>query len=553
MKKKRLHLITIIALLAALCGGSGGVAWGQLLPGTRLHPIHTNITPTDTVVAVNNAFGAGESSYITVGVHGAANHGTSSPQIVKFPWNYSNVSNSSGWSWTPDILYNNDLEDNNPDDIVLGGVKNRVIRAYTGNGFALGWISVLNRVAANNNPHSGCGGGGGACNANDNSWPNTNYYSNVIDDNRRATAPMEMCGVNSSNPDDRPIYEFSFNKTNVNNFPEESSPTHGGTVWGWKAPCGWALFQAKYPSLPNKSTIAVTTHIRLDYPHDPGACDAALNGAWITLTATSADIPEGLYTSTIDGSYKKEWPTLTFDDSHPTIRYYPIDDGVALVQFSGSNMTDGAALKNQPTYKLKTDASATNALGNPGGLLTNWGDTSLTKNREYLTNYRRPTTILLENGKHTLKKIMVKDIPWQYEIDTVKVTSVSSGKKMSWCCSGNAMAYTFTVGWDRNDRRDGATLVDGAVALLPNADVCVQESVSDATANSATEHTVGGTPDDKTDAIIALPKEGRSTLRVGGDIHEINMVNDSVIPRSFTSKRISRRLLRTFIPIQKMG
>ena len=29
MKKKRLKLVTTIALLAALAGGSGGVAWGQ--------------------------------------------------------------------------------------------------------------------------------------------------------------------------------------------------------------------------------------------------------------------------------------------------------------------------------------------------------------------------------------------------------------------------------------------------------------------------------------------------------------------------------------------
>ena len=83
MKKKRLHLITIIALLAALFGSGGGVAWGQL-KGTRLHPTQFYLSATDTLSPVNNAFGAGESSYITPGTHGI-NNGGATPQVVKFP------------------------------------------------------------------------------------------------------------------------------------------------------------------------------------------------------------------------------------------------------------------------------------------------------------------------------------------------------------------------------------------------------------------------------------------------------------------------------------
>ena len=539
MKKKRLHLITIIALLAALFGSGGGVAWGQL-KGTRLHPTQFYLSATDTLSPVNNAFGAGESSYITPGTHGI-NNGGATPQVVKFPWGYGSINTDAGWTWLSDILYNNTLIDNNPDDIVLGGVKNRVIRAYTGNGFALGWISILNRVADYNNGHSSCSSSEtGTCNANANSWPDENYKNNAISKSYNVKA--QMCG--STLPwQDRPIYEFSFNKTNVTEFPTPpSSAPRGGTVWQWMAPCGWALFQARYP-FPDHNWIEVSTHIRVDYSAgggpkitNPGAPNYGAqvgDSTWVRLQAAPTEIPTGLYTSTIDGSYQKRWPIKTFSDDGNTDRYYPTDDGVALVQFSGSNMTDGGALKNQPKYKLKSEAGS-NALGNPGGLLSgnDWGDTAKTKSREYLTNYRRPTTILLERGTHTFKKIAVKDIPWQYEIDTV-VATPSSGRKLSWCCSGNAMGYSFTVDWDRNDRRDGATLVDGAVALLTDADVCVQENITDATTNSATEHTGGGAPDDKTDAVIALPKEGRSTLRVGGDIHEINMVNDSVDTKKF--------------------
>ena len=61
MKKKRLRLVTTIAILAALFGSGGGTAWGQLSPG-----------------AVNNVFGAGESAFIGQGNNGA--------QQVSAPW-----------------------------------------------------------------------------------------------------------------------------------------------------------------------------------------------------------------------------------------------------------------------------------------------------------------------------------------------------------------------------------------------------------------------------------------------------------------------------------
>ena len=78
MKKKRLRLVTTIALLAALAGGSGGVAWGQAYKNgyvtsrergvfRRGDATLGSIDYIRTAGNVNNEFGAGESSTINSG------------------------------------------------------------------------------------------------------------------------------------------------------------------------------------------------------------------------------------------------------------------------------------------------------------------------------------------------------------------------------------------------------------------------------------------------------------------------------------------------------
>ena len=83
MKKKRLRLVTTIALLAALAGGSGGVAWGQaykkgyVFSGNeqrqkqKLRRGDANSTGSkgyiDNAGNVNNEFGAGESAIVNSG------------------------------------------------------------------------------------------------------------------------------------------------------------------------------------------------------------------------------------------------------------------------------------------------------------------------------------------------------------------------------------------------------------------------------------------------------------------------------------------------------
>ena len=100
MKKKRLRLVTTIALLAALAGGSGGVAWGQayrkgyVFSGNeqrqKLRRGDANSYGSKGYIRdstnVNNEFGAGESAIVSNGNVTAPglSHGlNTSPSILR--------------------------------------------------------------------------------------------------------------------------------------------------------------------------------------------------------------------------------------------------------------------------------------------------------------------------------------------------------------------------------------------------------------------------------------------------------------------------------------
>ena len=96
MKKKRLHLITIIALLAALFGSGGGVAWGQAYKSgyvaskDRVELRRGDANAVNSIgyivdkTNVNNEFGAGESSSISQ---------SGSSSIITWPDNPRNLHN----------------------------------------------------------------------------------------------------------------------------------------------------------------------------------------------------------------------------------------------------------------------------------------------------------------------------------------------------------------------------------------------------------------------------------------------------------------------------
>ena len=394
MKKKRLRLVTTIAILAALFGSGGGTAWGQIY----LYP------PNNSNRNVNNIFGAGESSFISPGINTSQNVRTPWTNSLSFNWSGTGFSTNPLKNPVPTINLSTQsvlaLSDAQAPDIVFGGplAENTVIRAYTGNGFAAGWLSVMLYTKPN-------------------TYPTTTDYdvlkSSSNFDNSY-TAPYNF----RTSANDQKIREFSFNKFNyynfsavtpppiscqnpwhsyhVNCFPGQYSPGQG------YAPCEYDVFSTSYYTQnPNGSVSLTVSH------HNQSADPLA---SAKSVTASPSDRPTGLYTSTIDGTYRKNWPGGYFDGALPNQGAgvnidYPTDDGIALVQFSGSNMTDGGALQGQITNSLSS--SAANPLGDIAtSVFTNlnqWGDTSKTKNLHYLSNYRRPTTIVLDPGDHRFK------------------------------------------------------------------------------------------------------------------------------------------------------
>ena len=513
MKKTNIFQVTIIAVLAALFGSGGGIAWGQ-----------NYVTPN----TVNNEFGAGESSFITGGIHGA--------QKVKSPWSINVFRYTKNGSTPVDPplnsfggTYENDLEASTPLDILLGNKTNTVIKTYTGDGFANGWVSIQVKYGTSDAP----------------SVP----YS-PVDASKSFLAPINYNPSNSSQSNyvtvaAGDIIEFSFNKFNKYDFSLTNAGGSCQNPWhaawddcttygsinsclstGRYAPCGGPLFGSQVTSIAAGGSHIVVWH---HYECRGGS-----------VNVYPSDRPHGVYTSTISSKYTKTWQKGYFDDGGIVPIEYPIDDGVALVQFTGETMASSKSLVNQPLYKLKSDATAAHALGSiNSSALTNpsyWGVTANTNNLEYLTNYRRPTSIVITGGTvgnpdyHQFDKFLYKDIDWEYEIDSVKANTTFAKYDFSSCNSGHYTMFGFEVKWE-HDRRPGATLVDGAIALQPNAVVCVENDIKDATATPASEHPVAlkatGTPNNQTDAVLVLTNQGRTTLRVGGSFDSINIVNDT--------------------------
>ena len=187
MKKKRLRLVTTIAILAALFGSGGGTAWGQR------YVLNNNGTTN-----VNNQFGAGESSKLSPGTNGA--------RSVISPWNINTFSyTTDGVTPAPNTPFGgtysvSPMSVSPVTDIQLGGKKNTVIRSYTGDGFASGWVTV--QIKARTGP-----------------YPSTTYTP--VPDNLSFTKPIAYNTNYPTAPDYYDIntgehFEISYNKFNKN-------------------------------------------------------------------------------------------------------------------------------------------------------------------------------------------------------------------------------------------------------------------------------------------------------------------------------------------------
>ncbi|MDR2233816.1 MAG: hypothetical protein LBE56_11960 [Tannerella sp.] len=468
--------------------------------------------------------------------------GDATPGIPGFVDNDGNVNNVFGAGESATIQGNNVIvpgashpitpippPPNNK--IVLGGdqSQNIVISSYTGNGYGIGWISVLRVIAGDEYSTTTTGFHINHVNTDylgyqfplpypevdsdleirttSGNIPNTYQIRYIDDPNAQGTAidqrPDDFDNLaphtaNSGYDVMNPMV-FSFNSWNASNF----------ATWSPPAPCNSDLFTSSISG----NTITVQHHLSegngVRYPADP------------------IFAPNYGYTSTMDGSFAH---SPTYNSIVLYTENYRSDDGISLTQFNGSPLTNSLSLsqQNRPTSEI----GKSSANDDP------------TSKVYYLDNYNRPTTVAIaptvDNSYTELDSIQLNTIEWWAErnvvdtqIETLNLINLStnvpvspiqqSGYVMFQCNSGSMTAWGFEAIWDP-DVILGATKLDAAVQLLDGARVCVKKDVVDLTGNIGTGHVLSGdnvyaTGYKQTNALVIFPEEDRVTLRTYGNFN----------------------------------
>lgn len=497
---KRKILLSITASLTLLIGS--GTVWGQRFVGSFVGGGSTTAEHGTNQTGVNDEFGAGETAKIlgpTIGtgtVSAVGPIGGTSHPLASVP----NIQLGSEYG------------------------KNVVIRTYTGDGYAMGWITV------------------------------TVGQSGEVElaDVTAANSYLAPTTINASSPN----LSFSFNKFNANNFTNKHTQTN---AWQnpWNAsvqtvgcyPIDNSVLASSGQLVPcNRSLFGMGITYYADGSSDIDVChhDGATSG---TLKTKPATRPFRIYTSTMeDNAYTYNTETTNASGSYAD---YPLglhegagvladslkytkDDGVPLTQFTGEAMTSSKSAVGEKTF--------TSSLSDPdGNISSTGGDESADK----IANYRRPTTIIIETGQHEFRKFNFYDIEWQFEINKAQQTVVKSGS-LDKCNSGHFKYFAIQPSWTYTFG-DGNSKIDGAILLKKDAIVCVHQNVKDSTQYAASVTSSFGTssttfstgiPDANTDAILVLPdaNTGRFTLRVGGNVDGINMTHDATAGDKYYSQ-----------------
>ncbi|MDR2915330.1 MAG: hypothetical protein LBV74_10950, partial [Tannerella sp.] len=526
---------------------------------------------------INKEFGAGESMKITSGNH--------STQTVSVPWSLS-LNPGGGYKYVPwSSQYATSTTSSlatTPADIKLGSneSKNVVIKAYTGDGFSMGWATVVRAVnyGAGQQPQFNTPAANPIMNVSPTynaaafrTWSNVVPYVNTFD-----TVPTLVDATLNT------VKAYTFSKytykyfmgmsyvDGVWNYNPWNATSRGNctysTIYGRVWPLGtdasfsgdknpWLAPPYHSPAITNAlSTCCSSTLFDMVWEADgagggylwvwhhgssglkglsvsqyPSVNDFHYNSGPYQANALHvgpSDTASAYYTSTIDSFYNRSWAKGYFNDNGITELSYPVDDSVALVQFSGTSMTNAEALAEQSTYMLESDAA--NPLG--AGFNQFYGGSSATA----IKNYKRPTTIFLEGDKHEFATFSISDINWYYETDSIYPhQDVANNGYFSGCCAGYMYGYTFNPNWI-SFYEEGKTLVDGAILLTTNAQVYIDDDIKDATLVPGSKRSgtagVDAAPDTETAAIVVVPDsvDAGFLLRTAGSWDHMNMYQEDM-------------------------
>ena len=502
---------------------------------------------------VGGTFGAGESSVIKPGIHNKVER-VIQPWDIYYTQTFSVPTGTGIIEYSPNAIGPNSYIYSNSNitvgDITLGGNDNVVIKNYSANGYGIGWISVLNRHLK----------------PTDGDW-NTNYVENKPE--IRYNDPKNVVSEYRSDPKfdiihDASLTDYSFNKFNIDNYapvnwfkPGAPGPydsyNSANVPFAYAGICGQAVFLIKgIADVPSAEmpgmwglTMTLSQHNTLTYMGQNSDKVPSM-----PITSFPIALPLSSYTSTIDSQFVQSYLPGYFneyvnigkiDNDLYTRVNLSVDDDIPLVQFNGLYMMDGKALSTQK--KLVSDAGTPEGTLNVGAPFNYYYSNS---DEGKLANYKRPTTLILAKSDnpaypgHEFTRINLADIGWHYEyykVDTISGDGVFLGS----CNAGTAMGYEIKVKWIQNFF-EGATNVDGAVMLEPDAIVYVGNDVADATATPASKVTFGTTaPDVKTEALLVLPDsvDGRFTFRTAGNYNKLNMTHDTTTYNGIKTKNNS--------------
>ena len=518
MKKKRLRLVTTIAILAALFGSGGGTAWGQAYKKAyisgdgRAHFRRGDATNPATIreigVAgvgtspgnVNTEFGAGESSTIqgtNVVVAGKTNLGT-------------------GHAFKPSITPATDIQ------IGSDYSKNIVVLSYNSKGYASGWVNITCWGITNSSCIHNVTNPGSWLAASDPGTgmiPIGSFYGNTKDgfmasgyiNTALFTAATRRVSYNPAGFTD-PYTGQSWTGTNLRQWELHVWNAHGAgsnVLAKKEGPGSWRV----YP-LHGTSTVVAGSDL---YPK-------LGNEAYFYFTEDKPDHVPYTTLAVVDTSanVKLQTPTITGSGTVTLPTNYS-DDGVPLIQVKGDFVQNKTEYNNSVSAGSKYSDKNND---NTGNVLAN----------DYLFNYRRPTSIAIK-GQTTVSNIYIKDLNWWYHRYDARYLGSADLYLGEWsmavgCCHvdnmrawANNLAYTTVHSNDADGTSRGDNLLDGAVLLINGSDVCVTGDVQDKTTAGVSKKKSTDANNSETNALIVLPTSDHIRLRTKGNFH-MNMAHE---------------------------